>query len=108
MNENEKNLHNNAVKKDESGQKVQYAPNFDQYDDKEQAIIYILWCVHNKKLQTGSKLFLSPLEEKFGLSRTKFNSVRDFLSGAGLLVDQVIIDNKIPKHLEERYGIVNE
>lgn len=93
---------NQMVQKKES-----YAQNFERYETKEQTIIYVLWQIHNKELRLGSKLFFEPLEEKLGLKKSQWPLVKEFLSGAGLLVDQVIIAEAIPKNLKERYGILD-
>lgn len=102
------NQENNHVNDQGNEKKEQYAPHFDQYEKKEQTIIYILWQIQNRKIRVGSKLFFEPLNKKFGLSKSQWPLVKEFLSGAGLLVDQVVIAETIPKYLKERYGIVNE
>ncbi|MGQ4068867.1 hypothetical protein [Enterococcus mundtii] len=93
---------NQMVQKKES-----YAEHFEWYDTKERTIIYVLWQIHNKELRLGSKLFFEPLEEKLGLRKAQWPLVKEFLSGAGLLVDQVVIAEAIPKNLKERYGILD-
>ena len=89
-------------------QEPKYCVNFEQYDPKEKSIIYILWSIHNKKLRIGSKVFFAPLEEKFKINKNNWALVREFLSGANVLVDQVIIVDKIDKTLQERFAILDE
>jgi hypothetical protein len=89
----------------ETNRREEYAENFSQYDSKDQAIVFILWSIHHKKLGIGSKLFYEPLKKQFNLSKTHWGLVREFLSGANVLVDQVIISDKIPKELQERFAI---
>jgi len=47
----------NQVNDQRNEKKEQYAPNFEQYEKKEQTIIYILWQIQNRKIRVGSKLF---------------------------------------------------
>lgn len=102
------NQETNHMNHQRNEKKEQYAPNFEQYEKKEQVVIYILWQIQRKELRLGSKLFFEPYQEKFELPKVHWPLVKEFLSGAGILVDHVVIAESIPKHLKERYGIVNE
>nr|WP_216682975.1 hypothetical protein [Enterococcus innesii] len=88
--------------------KEKYAENFDRLDNKEKAIVYVLWSIHTKKLRIGSRLYFEPLKERFAISKGTWLLVKEFLSGANVLVDQVIIADKVEKPLLERFHIVNE
>lgn len=85
-----------------------YCSNFQSYNNKEKSIIYLLWKIHNKKTSIGSLIFFEELEEKFQLTKTQWNLVKEFLSGANLVVNQVVIQGAVSKELINRFGLLNE
>lgn len=84
------------------------AVGFSHLCNKEQAVVYVLWLIHRKKLRIGSRLYYEPLQQKFQITKAQWALVKEFLSGANVLVDQVIIADKLEKPLLERFQIVNE
>lgn len=76
------------------------------YPAKEQFKIYVLFAIKNKELSLGRRLFFDDIEKKLGISKTAYQLGLEFLDGSGLVVNEVIIVNAVPKELLERYGIL--
>lgn len=93
---------------EQDNQEPKYCLNFNNYSAKDQSIIYLLWKINNKKLSVGSLIFYEELKNNFGLTKTHWNLVKEFLSGANLVVNEVVIQNTVSKELISRFGVMNE
>lgn len=78
-----------------------------KYNLQERIQYYILYRLYHKSYRIGSKLFYSDIESSVGGNKTAYAKARIFLEGAGLLVDEVIISDKVPNYLVERYGLAH-
>lgn len=78
------------------------------YKSNEKIQMYVLWQILNKRYTIGSKLFFPDIESKLGVSKSALPRAKMFLEGAGVLVDDVIIADKIPNNLKERFGLIDE
>lgn len=72
---------------------------------KDRMKIYVLSKIHNKKFRVGSRLFYNDVSSNIGGSRSTYLYVLEFLDGANLVVNEVVIADKVPMPLIERYGL---
>ncbi|MDA9469893.1 hypothetical protein [Enterococcus sp. 5H] len=76
------------------------------YKANEKIQLFIMWQIYNKRYTVGTKLFYGEIERKVnGVNKQAYAKARLFLEGANLLVDEVIIADKVPNHLIERFGL---
>ncbi|OTN83965.1 hypothetical protein A5819_003515 [Enterococcus sp. 7E2_DIV0204] len=79
-----------------------------EFKANEKIQLFIMWQVLNKRYVIGSKLFYDDIEAKVGANKQAYSKACMFLEGAGLIVDKVVIANKVPDSLVERFGLINE
>ncbi|EOI53107.1 hypothetical protein [Enterococcus gilvus] len=85
---------------------VTYATTFKNHKPYVQGAIFALWRIHHKKFQAGSQLFYEEIRQHVSLSKTAYKEALAFLEGAGMVVNEVVITDKVPQALVERYGIL--
>lgn len=78
------------------------------YKANEKIQLYVMWQIHNKRYTVGSKLFYEDIQKKVGANKSAYAKARMFLSGAGLIVDEVVIADKLPNNLIERFGLIHD
>lgn len=93
-----------SEKKEET--EVTYATTFKNYKPYVQCALFALWRIHHKKFQAGSQLFYEEITQHISLSKTAYKEALAFLEGAGMVVNEVVITDKVPQALVERYGIL--
>lgn len=79
------------------------------YENERPAIqvaLYVLWRIHNKKYQRGARLFYDEIHKNNPTSKNSYKEALAFLEGAGLVVNEVVIEDKVPATLVHRYGIL--
>lgn len=86
--------------------KGMYSHNMGNYKPYVQGAIFVLWRIHHKKYQAGSQLFYDELSQSIPFSKTAYKESLAFLEGAGLVVNEVVITDKVPQSLIERYSIL--
>lgn len=84
----------------------QYATTFDNQKPFIQASLFVLWRIKHKKYIQGSRLFYNEIDEYVPLSKQTYKEAQAFLEGAGMVVNEVIIADKVTPTLIERYGIL--
>lgn len=89
-----------------SNSKGMYSHNMANYKPYVQGAIFVLWRIHHKKYQAGSQLFYDELSQSIPFSKTAYKESLAFLEGAGLVVNEVVITDKVPQSLIERYSIL--
>ncbi|MBC1318489.1 hypothetical protein [Listeria booriae] len=67
----------------------------------------ILRKLEQKKYIVGSQLFYHDLKEH-AENKTNYQRALYYLEGAGIIVNEVIITDKIPKELMQRVGLAHE
>lgn len=85
---------------------VTYATTFKNHKPYVQGALFTLWRIHHKKFQAGSQLFYEEIRQYVSLSKTAYKEALAFLEGAGMVVNEVVITDKVPQALVERYGIL--
>lgn len=88
--------------------KQRYSRHFDSLTPKDKGIVYLLWQIHHKKLSIGSIIYYDVLEEKFKVTKANRALIKEFLSGANVAVNDVVIADKVPKELAERFQLLDE
>jgi hypothetical protein len=78
------------------------------YKPNEKIQLYVMWQIYNKRYTIGSKLFYDDIIAKIGGNKSAYAKARMFLEGAGLIVDEVVIADKVPNNLVERFGLIHE
>ncbi|MET1995589.1 hypothetical protein [Enterococcus faecium] len=79
------------------------------YDFQRPAIkvaLFVLWRIHNKLYQSGARLFYEEIQTKIELSKGSYKEALAFLEGAGVVVNEVVVTDRVPALLIQRYGIV--
>ncbi|HIB1918088.1 TPA: hypothetical protein ACWWDF_002801 [Enterococcus faecium] len=85
-----------------------YADTFEQERPAVQLALIILWRIHTKRYQVGSRVFKSELMNELKVSDSNYKEALAFLEGAGAVVNEVVILDKVPQTLISRYGIQDE
>lgn len=88
-----------------STEKAVYSSNFQQQKPAIQVAIFVMWKIHHKKYQVGSRLFFEQIESALKVSRSNYKEALAFLEGASIAVNEVIIADKVTPTLIERYDI---
>ncbi|AOA04030.1 hypothetical protein BN424_2356 [Carnobacterium maltaromaticum LMA28] len=78
------------------------------FEAKEKVRIYVMWRIHNKKYQVGTRLFFNDVAEKLGVAKQPYSMALEFLEGANLVVNEVVIADKVPSHFVQRYDLRND
>ncbi|HFD1635369.1 TPA: hypothetical protein QFF48_001630 [Enterococcus faecium] len=68
--------------------------------------LFVLWRIHNKLYQAGARLFYEEIQTKINLSKGSYKEALAFLEGAGVVVNEVVVTDRVPALLVSRYGIV--
>lgn len=71
-----------------------------------QAALFVLWRIHNKVYQTGARLFYEEIHQQIQTTKGSYKEALAFLEGAGVVVNEVVVENKVPAVLIQRYGIL--
>lgn len=85
---------------------TQYATTYDNQKPFIQVSLFILWRIKHKKYQPGSQLFFDEISKHIKLSKQHYKESLAFLEGAGMVVNEVVIADKVSPTLIERYGIL--
>ncbi|MGG5373359.1 hypothetical protein [Enterococcus sp. AZ196] len=88
-----------------STEKVAYSSSFQQQKPAIQVAIFVMWKIHHKEYQVGSRLFFEQVESQIKVSKSNYKEALAFLEGASIAVNEVIIADKVPPTLIERYDI---
>ncbi|MBC1572766.1 hypothetical protein HCJ25_14045 [Listeria sp. FSL L7-1426] len=67
----------------------------------------ILEGVQEKKLVIGRQIYYQDYSKK-AESKVNYQRALYYLEGAGIIVNEVIITDKVPKELLQRVGMINE
>ena len=59
-------------------------------------------------IQTGARIFYDELEKATKTSKTAYKEALAFLEGAGMVVNEVVVESKVPQSLIQRYGILKD
>lgn len=94
--------------KNPSQDTVRIAKNYAYERPAIQTALFILWRVHNKQYQTGARIFYDELEKATKTSKTAYKEALAFLEGAGMVVNEVVVESKVPQSLIQRYGILKD
>lgn len=86
-------------------EEVEYSSSFKQQKPSIQVAIFVMWKIHHKKYQVGSRLFFEQIESTLKVSRSTYKEALAFLEGASIAVNEVIIADKVSPTLIERYNI---
>lgn len=73
-----------------------------------QVALFVLWRIHNKYYRLGSRLFYEELATAAKATKGTYKESLAFLEGAGVVVNEVVVADKVPSVLLERYGIVKD
>lgn len=68
---------------------------------------HILMQIHQKRYIIGTQLHYQDVKEQ-AESKIHYQRALYFLEGAGIVVNEVVITDKVPKELLQRVGIVDE
>ena len=85
-----------------------YASTFEYQNVPVKMALFILWRIHNKKYQIGSRIFFEEVRQFIPMNRVKYNEGLLFLDGAGMAVNEVVVVDKLPTSLIQRYGILTD
>lgn len=85
-----------------------YASTFEYQNVPVKMALFILWRIHNKKYQIGSRIFFEEVRQFIPMNRVKYNEGLLFLEGAGMAVNEVVVVDKLPTSLIQRYGILTD
>ena len=85
-----------------------YASTFEYQNVPVKMALFILWRIHNKKYQVGSRIFFEEVRQFIPMNRVKYNEGLLFLEGAGMAVNEVVVVDKLPISLIQRYGILTD
>ncbi|WP_430601460.1 hypothetical protein IGJ01_000928 [Enterococcus sp. AZ089] len=100
----------NQVEEKQKETALSYGKNFSFLRPAIQISVFVLWRIHNNWYSVGSQLFYQEichaLSKKY--SQNAYKEALAFLEGASVVVHEVVIVDKIPKLLLERYGISHE
>lgn len=67
--------------------------------------LFVLWRIHNKLYQSGARLFYEEIQTKIELSKGSYKEALAFLEGAGVVVNEVVVTDRVPALLIQRYGV---
>ncbi|EPI26096.1 hypothetical protein [Enterococcus faecium] len=86
---------------------------FEHYRPSLQLALFVLWRIHQKQYQVGSRIFYEEVKEALSsnnrtYSLTAYKEALAFLEGAGAVVNEVVIIEKVPSSLIQRYKIGHE
>ncbi|MEB7518775.1 hypothetical protein [Enterococcus hirae] len=86
---------------------------FEHYRPSIQLALFVLWRIHQKQYQVGSRIFYEEVKEALSsnnrtYSLTAYKEALAFLEGAGAVVNEVVIIEKVPSSLIQRYKIGHE
>ncbi|EHA3992799.1 hypothetical protein [Enterococcus hirae] len=71
-----------------------------------QAALFVLWRIHNKAYQAGARLFYEEIHQHIHTTKGAYREALAFLEGASVVVNEVVVENKVPVVLIQRYGIL--
>lgn len=71
-----------------------------------QVALFVLWRIHNKIYQAGARLFYEEISNQIRTTKGSYKEALAFLEGAGVVVNEVVVENKVPTLLIQRYGIL--
>ncbi|MGM9898123.1 MAG: hypothetical protein ACI32W_09240 [Enterococcus faecalis] len=98
------------VEENKKESSLSYGKDFSFYRPAIQISLFVLWRIHNNRYQVGSQLFYQEichaLSKKY--SQNAYKEALAFLEGASVVVHEVVIVDKVPKQLLERYSISHE
>ncbi|EAE3734151.1 hypothetical protein E4T02_14445 [Listeria monocytogenes] len=89
---------------DESNQSYEPKRKLTGYEAVRNAI---LQGIQEKELVIGRQVYYQDYSKKAG-NKANYQRALYFLEGAGIIVNEVIISDKVPKELMQRIGLVNE
>lgn len=83
---------------------------FEYYRSSIQLALFVLWRIHQKQYQVGSRIFYEEIKHALGSNNRAYslNAYKEalaFLEGAGAVVNEVVIIEKVPISLIQRYKI---
>lgn len=86
-------------------EEVEYSSSFKQQKPSIQVAIFVMWKIHHKEYQVGSRLFYEQVASQIKVSKSNYKEALAFLEGASIAVNEVIIADKVTPTLIERYDI---
>lgn len=89
-----------------SNSQLKIAETFEYQRPAVQTALFILWRVHNKKYQAGAQLFYEEINRNLKTAKPTYKEALAFLEGAGVVVNEVVVSDKVPTGLIQRYGIL--
>lgn len=104
----QKENHHKEIKASELSIEDQMSPLTCELKDKDKVKVYIMWRIHNKHYQIGTRIFFNEIAKNLGVGKQAYNLGLEFLEGANLAVNEVIIADKVPSSFIQRYEIKNE
>ncbi|WPH48345.1 hypothetical protein SHT67_14295 (plasmid) [Enterococcus faecalis] len=82
------------------------ATTYDYQRPAIQTALFVLWRIHNKEYQAGARLFYDEIYQHIQPTKGAYKEALAFLEGAGVVVNEVVVENKVPLTLLQRYGII--
>lgn len=76
-----------------------------QYSGKDSVKLYVLHEIEHKRYKVGRRLYFEDLHQKLGVTKAAYLQALEFLDGANLVVNEVVVNDKVPKDLIDRYQI---
>lgn len=86
---------------------VRYATTYAYQRPAIQTALFVLWRIQNKEYQTGSRLYYEELKEAIDCTKGAYREALTFLEGAGLVMNEVVVADKVPTSLVQRYGLLS-
>ncbi|OEG13155.1 hypothetical protein BCR25_04940 [Enterococcus termitis] len=77
-----------------------------ELENKDKVKLYVLYQIENKKWKRGTTLSYKRLSQEITVPNNAYKMALEFLEGAGLIVNEVVIEEKVPATLIERYGVI--
>lgn len=89
----------------QSTEGVEYSSSFKHQRPAIQVAIFVMWKIHHKEYQLGTRLFFEQVESQIKTSRSTYKEALAFLEGASIVVNEVVIADKVTPSLIARYEI---
>lgn len=84
---------------------IEYSSSFKHQRPAIQVAIFVMWKIHHKQYQLGTRLFYEQVESQIKTSKTNYKEALAFLEGASIVVNEVVITDKVTPSLIQRYEI---
>lgn len=88
-----------------SVEEVQYSSSFKHQRPAIQVAIFVMWKIYHKEYQLGTRLFFEQVESQIKTSKSSYREALSFLEGASIVVNEVVIADKVNPLLITRYEI---